>query len=63
VDILRLISLGDETGLEFFGESLFEGGLLCLGIIIQNCYQTFKFSIINAEFVVSVKRSGVLGDG
>jgi hypothetical protein len=38
VEILGLIGLVDKGSLEFLGESSFEGSLLCLGIIIQNCY-------------------------
>jgi hypothetical protein len=54
VEVLRFISLVDKAGLEFFGESSLEGGLLCLRVIIQNCYQTLKFSIINAKFMFSL---------
>jgi hypothetical protein len=54
VKILRLLSLVNETGIEFLGESSFESYLLRLGIVFQNHHELFEFSIINAEFMVAL---------
>jgi hypothetical protein len=52
VEVLRLISILNETSLEFIGEFSFEHGILHLAVVIQNCYQILKFSILNAKLVV-----------
>jgi hypothetical protein len=44
----------NKACLEFSGKTTFEGGLLCITIVVQDSHQTLELCIVLAEFLVSL---------
>jgi hypothetical protein len=44
----------NKACLEFSGKTMFEGGLLCITIVVQYGHQTLELCIVLAEFLLSL---------
>jgi hypothetical protein len=54
--VLWFFSLIYQACLKFPGKTIFEGGLLHIGVIVQDSHEALELSIVLAEFLTSMSK-------